>query len=366
MEELKQEAFARLGSLVDGKYELTRLLGVGGMGAVYEAIHRITERRVALKLLHPTVARISSVAERFLVEARAASKIDHPAIVQVLDADRAEDGALYVVFELLDGIDLGRAIARGRITPEILGSAMIQILNALSVAHQSGFVHRDIKPANIFLVRRKNGLLDAKLLDFGIARHLGREVSDPGLTGRESSRRARKPGGRLTRAGAVIGTPYFMSPEQMAGEDVDGRADLWSIGVVVYHALTGELPFKAQNYGALLAEMLNVGAPSLALERPDLSRRWIAVLDRALSPNLEDRFGTAFEMARALADCIRPAPIEKPAPSLPKKSAPAPKAPPHRYKWQDALDGIEREIEALEKRKPGLLEGSSSEKKSDR
>jgi serine/threonine protein kinase len=315
LEEKKRRAQARIGSVVGGKYELLSVLGVGGMGAVYEAVHRLTDRRVALKLLHEEAARQGAVAERFLVEAKAAAQIGHPAIVQVLDADRTEQGVLYVVFELLDGIDLGRAIARGRITPELLTTAMIQILEALAVAHAKGFVHRDIKPANIFLTRSGDDLLEAKLLDFGIARRMRQEPSDP----------------RLTKAGAVIGTPYFMSPEQMSGDEVDGRADLWAIGVVMYYALAGEMPYKgAQSYGALLAEMVNLGPPTLGRLRPDLPQSLIGAVDRALARELSDRFGSAAEMAEALRARPPPAP---------------------RYKWQDALEGIEQEIRSIEERR---------------
>jgi serine/threonine-protein kinase len=205
-------------------------------------------------------------------------------------------------------------------TPELLSSAVLQILRALSVAHSKGFVHRDIKPANIFLVGTGEDL-DAKLLDFGIARTMGREASDV----------------RLTKAGAVIGTPFYMSPEQMSGEEVDGRADLWAVGVVMYFALTKEMPYRAKNYGALLAEMVNAGAPSLAERRPDLPAATIRTVDRALAKDLAERFGSAGEMAASLR-----------GPPVPKRSV---KPPPPRHKWQDALEGIELEIEALEAKK---------------
>ena len=383
MEELKKEAQRRVGELVDDKYVLNRVLGVGGMGAVYEARHRFTERNVALKLLHPNFAKTAHYADRFSVEMKAAAAIGHRGLADVLDAGRTSDGELYAVFELLQGMDLGKAIRKGRVTPEILISTMVQILEALSVAHAKGFVHRDIKPANIFLTRTEEDLLEAKILDFGIAR---RVVEDGG-------RNATK----LTQAGAVLGTPYYMSPEQMAGEEVDGRADLWSVGVVMFFALAGDLPFRAQNYGALLTEMLNAGAASLADYRSDLPGRLVRAVDRSLSRQMQDRFGSADEMAAALrssgvgdyaqlarkpvthtplsTEIVRArrevVTVKKEQPKKPPKQKPKPRA-----KVLDVLDQIESETEKLKERqeaappekKPsgGLLGGLFSKKKPDR
>lgn len=303
-------AEARVGSKIDDKYRLLSVLGVGGMGAVYRAHHELTDRRVALKLLHTDFASTSSAAQRFLQEAKAPAAIQHPAIAEVLDAGRLADGTLYLIFELLEGEDLGRAVLADRCDQRLLVRTMIDVTGALAAAHAKGFVHRDVKPANIFLVRDDRGSR-TKLLDFGIV-HRSRMRSTDGLT----------------QAGSVLGTPYFMSPEQMRGEGADARADLWSAGVVLYYGLSGEMPFSAQNYNALLVEMMTEGAPSLAALKPELPRALTALVDRALAPKIEDRFQTAHEMMQALS-AVRSAIADKTQP------------------WERALQEIEREIRAL-------------------
>jgi serine/threonine-protein kinase len=303
-------AEARIGSRIDGKYRLLSVLGVGGMGAVYRAHHELTDRRVALKLLHADFANTSTAAQRFLQEAKAPAAIQHPAIAEVLDAGRLEDGALYLIFELLEGEDLGRAVAAGRVDQRLILRTLIDVTGALHAAHLKGFVHRDVKPANIFLVKDERGPR-TKLLDFGIA-HRSRIQSTEGLT----------------QAGSVLGTPYFMSPEQMRGENADARSDLWSAGVVLYYGLSGELPFAAQNYNALLVEMMTDGAPSLSALHPELPRALTEIVDRALAPRIEDRFQTAQEMTQALTAARS---------SVGEQTKP----------WERALQEIEREIRAL-------------------
>jgi serine/threonine-protein kinase len=353
LDALKQAAAARVGRLVGNKYELIRVLGVGGMGSVYEALHRITERRVALKLMHPEVTASPDAGERFLVEARAFAAIRHPGIVEVLDADRSGD-ELYVVFELLEGMDLGAAIVKRRLTLELLLAIMVQVLRALDVAHSKGFVHRDIKPANIFLTRTEDDMLVAKVLDFGIARRVTAGRGDP----------------NLTEGGTILGTPYYMSPEQMAGEAVDGRADVWAVGVVMYFALAGQLPFRGGSYGELLAAMLNRGAAPIESARPEVPAPITSVVHKAIAPRLEDRYASAKEMERAIlrtgaavgemetrpvstmsldTDIVRP---RRDVVQRRSAAAPAKKnAPPERHKYQDALDALERETDALRKKK---------------
>jgi len=330
-------AAARLGGLVDDKYHLSSVLGVGGMGAVFAAQHRFTDRKVAVKLLHPKYAKGKNL-QRFLQEAKAAAHIDHARIAQVLDAGQTSSGELYLVMELLEGEDLGGAIREGRAGPDRLVQVGLQTLEALDKAHTAGFVHRDIKPGNIFLCGEPGGPVDARLLDFGVARRL-----DSGAQ-------------RLTQAGAVVGTPYFMSPEQMCGEAVDGRADLWALGVVLFYGLTGSLPFRAETYVALLRDMLDTGPPSPRVLKPELDPTLAEVVTRCLSPHIEDRYPDAAQMRAALAgvasgarrsptpplESVRVAPAPEPPPAT---RAPAQERPPA---WASALEAIESEISALE------------------
>lgn len=315
-------AHDRLGGKIGEKYRLLSVLGVGGMGAVYEAVHELTERRVALKLLHSYVAATPSAAQRFLQEAKAPAAIRHPAIADVLDAGREPDGSVYLAFEFLEGEDLAHAVAAGRIDPPSLLRYLIEVTGGLAAAHARGFVHRDVKPANIFLARH-GAEVSAKLLDFGIARR--------------SRTPSRVP---LTEAGVVIGTPYFMSPEQMRGEDVDHRADLWSIGVVFYFGLTGELPFVAQNYNALMVEMVRGTSAVVQARKKRLPRALVAVIDKALAPQLEARYRDAGELQRALEQALA-ALLGRPAGAR----------VPEKLGWEKALAEIEAETLALRAKK---------------
>lgn len=344
-----------IGTSVAGKYRLVRLIGRGGVGAVYEAVHAYTERRVALKLLLTHAAAHATAPLRFLREAKASATIGHRGIVEVLDAGSEEGGRLYVVFELLRGEPLKASIDAQRLSDSQAIEVTLQILDALDAAHACALVHRDIKPENVFLVWDGNDDPQVKLLDFGVARWL-RPVDEP-----------------LTQAGVVIGTPFFMSPEQLSGKAVDGRADLWATGVILYNALTGALPYTARNPLALLTEMVSKGPRPLAMLRPDLPHDLLDFSDRALAENLEERFATAREMSAALRACVRrmaqsakaeTVPLEPPRgrqrevferPSRTERPPPrrTQEAPPDRPKWLTALEQIEEEAERLKRRKKG-------------
>ncbi|MEI8258394.1 MAG: protein kinase, partial [Deltaproteobacteria bacterium] len=266
-----------------GKYEIVRLVGAGGMGAVYEARHRFTQRRVAIKMLHSHVAGSSEVAARFLQEAQAPSSIRHPGIVEVLDAGVESDGELYIALEFLEGEDLASMIDRGPLEPEVLARVAWQLLGALGAAHQRGFVHRDIKPQNIFLAREPGGAVRVKLLDFGIARLAGAG-----------------PATGLTQEGAILGTPMYMSPEQARAERVDGRSDLWSLGATLFHALAGRGPFVGENYNVLIVAVITTRAPSILTLLPDLHPALAEAIDRALDPDPANRWVDADAMANAI------------------------------------------------------------------
>ncbi|MCA9605174.1 MAG: protein kinase [Myxococcales bacterium] len=271
----------RVGRIVGKKYRVERQIGEGGMGAVYEAEHIHTKRRVALKVLLDERSRPTDAA-RFMREARAASQIGHPGIVEVLDAGY-EGGRPYVALELLEGQTLEDALDEGELTLAQLRDVMLQVLDALHAAHEAGIVHRDIKPENIFLCEGPEGLR-AKLLDFGIAKTV--EGVDT----------------KLTVTGTVMGTPAYMSPEQAKGDVVDRRADLWSVGAMLFRAVVGHPPFRADNYNILIARILTQDPPPIRERHPTLPEGFAAAIESGLVRKPEARVETALAMAALLRD----------------------------------------------------------------
>jgi serine/threonine-protein kinase len=280
------------GMVVDRKYRLLRLLGQGGMGAVYEAEHTATHRRVAVKLIH---ARLLAAGEdarrRFQRESRAASAIDDPHLVRVLDAgeDHAS-GDLYLVMELLRGEDLQHLIDRvGPLPPDAALRVAAQALLGLAEVHALGIVHRDVKPANLFLARGPRGEVTVKLLDFGIAKSTGETLS------------ADTAG--LTRTGGLLGSPLYMSPEQVqSSKDIDHRADLWSLGSVLYCALTGGAPFQhVESVGKLIVAICGSAPPPVRDLAPWVPIEVAAVAHGALAIDRAERP----ESARAMLDALR-------------------------------------------------------------
>jgi eukaryotic-like serine/threonine-protein kinase len=273
--------------LIAGKYRLTGVLGIGGMAIVYEAIHIVTLRRVAVKLIHrDAIAGGELALERFLREARAPSSIAHPGIIETLDAGELPNGQLYLVLERLDGSDLESALATKQISVGELFAIAIEVLDALDAAHSCGFVHRDIKPANIFLADTRNGRR-VKLLDFGIARQIDASTSRS-----------------IAGGDRIIGTLDYMSPEQAAGEVVDSRSDLWSLGALLFHGLAGRPPFAAPDIFQLVEQIVSGPLPSIAVERPNLPAVIAHVVDRALVRDRERRWQSAAAMRRAIARCL--------------------------------------------------------------
>lgn len=244
------------GDIIHSRYRLRRLIGSGASGAVWAARNELIDRDVALKIMEPEVMSDKVLLTRFFNEAKAIGRVKHPSIVEILDLGQAEDGSPFLVLELLDGEPLSTKIERdGQMDPETLFDVCSGVSKALSLAHAQRVVHRDMKPANIFLHRTANGKLVGKILDFGISKVL------VGASTNFS----------LTKTGTVVGSPAYMSPEQAAGrEDIDGRADVWSVGVVLHEALTGELPHEAANYNALMVRILTQDTDPIETKRPDL------------------------------------------------------------------------------------------------
>jgi hypothetical protein len=279
----------RVGTVLASKYRLDRVLGEGGMGAVYEAVNTWTERRVAVKLMHGEVARDSSMVERFFREARAAGKVGHRNIVEVLDMGFDEaSGAYFLVQEFLDGQSLRDRVDQGAaLSLREIFEVLVPVMEALSAAHRAGVTHRDLKPENIFL-QRVAGRVVPKVIDFGIAK----VATDAAVSS------------SLTRTGSVLGTPYYMSPEQARGEkDVGAASDVWAMGVLWFELLAGRYPFDGDNYNALLATILTEAAPSLASVAPGVPQSLSAVIDCALEKNRAQRFSSMDDFLRALLEC---------------------------------------------------------------
>ncbi len=300
-----------LGRVVNGKFRVEALVGQGGMGRVYRARHLTLDRAVVLKMLHRAYSGDPAVAQRFQREARAASRLDHPNSIAVLDFGEAEDGTLFMAMEHLAGKDLGRILA----AEFPLGEARIvrigaQILSALAEAHAQGIVHRDLKPENVMVELRRGEADFVKVLDFGIAKITVPGASEP----------------KLTQAGLVCGTPEYMSPEQAHGDDLDLRSDLYSMGVILYQLATGALPFSSDTpVGFLMKHLSEAPTPARARNpEVEVSPALDAVIAKALEKDPAKRFQSADEMRAALLACApeppRPSTAEAPAASRGRRS----------------------------------------------
>ena len=279
----------RPGDVVAGKYRIEGPLGQGGMGAVFAAQHLLLNQRVVLKLALPDLARDPEFVARFLNEARAAARLESDHAVGVMDTGTIEDGTPYIVMEYLDGQDLARILrARGPIPVALAVDWVMQALEAIAEAHARGIVHRNLKPSNLFLAKRSDGTLRVKVLDFGISKVVstGGGATAPELTSSRSS----------------LGSPSYMSPEQLRStKDVDGRTDVWAIGIVLYELLTGRVPFQADSPTALVATILEQHPPALSSVRPDVPFALEAAVHRCVAKERSARFGDVAELARALA-----------------------------------------------------------------
>jgi eukaryotic-like serine/threonine-protein kinase len=274
-----------IGRIIDGRYLVETVIGEGGMGVIYQCRHRIIGKKLAIKIIRREVARAPETPKRFLIEARAASAIGSEHIIHVSDFGRLPDGAAYLVMEFLEGASLAQVIqSRTPMPIRRVVSIGIQLAEGLSAAHQAGIVHRDLKPENIFLVRRHDDRDFVKILDFGVA-----QMSLDG---------ARK----LTRAGCIVGTPHYMSPEQAGGERVDPRGDIYSLGIILYELICGRVPFDGENYRSILSQhLLDEPAPfelvAPWLEVPALLEQ---IVRRCLAKQPSQRFESMAELGAEL------------------------------------------------------------------
>ncbi|HEU4728279.1 MAG TPA: serine/threonine-protein kinase, partial [Kofleriaceae bacterium] len=280
----KGEEDLLVGTTLLGRYQITKKIGQGGMGAVYEATHALIGKRVAIKVLLDKYAKKDQIVARLEQEARLASAIGHEHIIDITDFGTTEDGRTFVVMEYLDGESLSECLARETRLPEqrILRIAS-QAASALAAAHAKGIVHRDIKPENLFLLRRKDADF-VKVVDFGISKSL-----------RASDEAEEQP--RLTQTGMVLGTPLYMSPEQARGDDeLDARVDIYALGVIMYEAATGKVPFVGNNYLSVISQVLNEEPRPPRELRPDLSEELEAIVLRAMAKDRGERYASANEL----------------------------------------------------------------------
>jgi serine/threonine-protein kinase len=258
------------------------------MGSVWAARNELTDRDFAIKFLLPELAQNRDALHRFFLEARACGQIKHPAVVAVYDMGQAEDGTPYLVMELLEGEGLDQRLARsGQFRPGEAAAFVSFIARGLEEAHVRGLVHRDLKPGNVFFAIDDRGDVVPKVLDFGVSK--ATVLADPKFV--------------RTNTGAVLGSPAYMSPEQARGdEDIDGRSDVWSLGVILYESLTGQLPFDGANYNQLMVNILMTPhRPAIELN-PALPRDLSEIIDRTLDKDRNKRIRTARELAERLDD----------------------------------------------------------------
>ena len=269
-----------VGMQLNGRYRLDAQIGAGGMSTVYRAFDAVLERRVAVKLMHREIAADTDQLERFRREARAVAQLSHPHIVGVIDAGE-EDGRPYIVFEYVEGETLKDRIRRmGRLPVDESIAYAIEIARALAAAHARHIVHRDVKPQNVLIDEEGS----AKVTDFGIARSLDEEG--------------------LTAEGRVLGTTDYVSPEQALGHDVNGQSDIYSLGVVLFEMLTGDVPFHGENQVAVAMKHVREDLPDVQMRRPEVSAGLAAILDRMTDKHLEHRYPDAHTLEVDLEDAL--------------------------------------------------------------
>jgi serine/threonine-protein kinase len=275
----------REGELLAGKYRVERVLGSGGMGVVVSAVHTQLDQRVAIKFVREEALGNEDAVQRFLREARAAVKLKSEHAARVIDVGTLESGAPYMVMEYLEGSDLATVLQeRGVLAAQVAAEWIVQACEAIAEAHALGIVHRDIKPQNLFLAKTVGGQPRVKVLDFGVSKSLD-----------SSSAR------RLTQTRAMLGSPLYMSPEQMrSSRGVDARSDVWALGVVIYELVTRRLPFEAESMPELCLKVVSDAPTPVTAYRADLPKVMVDVIERCLQKDPALRYANAAELAAAL------------------------------------------------------------------
>ena len=326
----------RLSQALGSSYTLEGEIGRGGMGVVFNARDERLKRQVAVKVLPPELAFREEIRLRFLREAETAARLSHPHIVPIHSVGEGPDGLVYFVMAYVDGESLGAKLKRrGRLPPDESRRIMQETADALGAAHAFGIIHRDVKPDNILLEGSRGRVV---VTDFGIAKALS------STTG----------GATLTATGVAIGTPHYMSPEQAAGDrDIDGRSDIYSLGVVTYQMLAGELPFQAPTVPGILMKHITERAPLITDRRPEVPEDLAACVMRSLEKDPEDRWPTADALRRALearsATMYKPRRSSGPSPSRGVRAPPLPPPPPLRGR-PDVLAQRARRVDRMSDR----------------
>jgi serine/threonine protein kinase len=298
---------ALIGTTLDGKYQIEKLLGEGGMGRVYSARHLLLDRTIAVKVLNSSMQRDSRTGERFRREAQAAGRLQHPNAVIIHDFGITPDGNAYLVMELLHGSSLRALLQRNRrLSPELASEILGQVAAAIDQAHALGIIHRDLKPDNIMVDERPDGRLSVKVLDFGIAKL--KDLTEQNI--------------QLTGTGMVIGTVHYMSPEQCRATELDGRSDIYSLGIVLFEMLTGRVPFDATTPTAIIVAHVNDEPPAMKSFQTEIPEAAQKVVLSALAKRPEDRPQTAGELARRFAAAVAAGWGGAPAVSDPATTAP--------------------------------------------
>ncbi|MEI9935608.1 MAG: protein kinase [Pseudomonadota bacterium] len=294
------EVDPRIGTLLAERYRIDALVGEGGMGKVYSAEHVLMRKRLAVKVLRRELTSVPEVVARFEREAMAAGNIEHPNVAGATDFGKLADGAVFLVLEFVSGHSLRDEIAHGPFSVDRALHIARQISSALSAAHTQGIVHRDLKPENVMLVEKGGDPDFVKVLDFGIAKV---PLGDVGSSG------AKQPN-PITKAGMVFGTPEYMAPEQALGQTVDGRADLYALGVILFEMLSGVRPFSSQSSVGILGQQLSKPTPTFAERAPDLRVPPAVeqIARKLLSRDASERYESASELSRAIDVLLAPIP----------------------------------------------------------
>jgi len=274
-----------LGRVLSERYRILRKLGEGGMGVVYLAEHVVIEKKIALKVLFPDLTRRADLVQRFIQEAKSASRIGHENVIDITDFGQSPEGYVFLAMEYLSGQDLGQVLkASGRMGWARAQPMLVQIGKALRAAHEGGIIHRDMKPENIFVTPRDDGREFIKVLDFGIAKVMGLDEDAP----------------RLTRTGMIFGTPEYMSPEQAQGQHVDHRVDIYAVGCIMYQILTGTVPFQAETFMGILSKHM-LEAPEPPRKRnPAIDPGVEAIILKAMEKDPAKRYQSMRDFVAAL------------------------------------------------------------------
>ena len=292
------------GDVIARKYTVERIIGQGGMGAVFAARHTELGRAVAIKVMLAD-RQNEEATRRFKNEGRASANIQNDHVVRIFDIDE-EHGYAYMVLELLDGEDLAQVLeAQGRLAPHVAVGYVVQALEGVRQAHELGIVHRDLKPSNLFLARLQGGRIVVKVLDFGISKTRGGSALEMAPH-------------QQTSTAAMLGSPLYMSPEQLrSSKNVDARADIWAMGVILYELLTGAVPFEGETLGALFSAILETDAPRVSAKTREVPPGLDAIVSRCLQRRPEDRFASAADLQRELAPFVTAHGPGAPAGALP-------------------------------------------------